>query len=447
MSFHLIPSRKGHICREARGPRQAVRASGLFDRFRAAFMRDSRGTVMMMFSLALPVLLGAAWFAVNLSYIASQRSDLQAAADAAALAAAKQMTLSGQTTATIQQVASNMALANIPASTFLASPDVIGTNVNTAGSSVSVTITRTLAPIMGANFGVFDNVISVTSTAQYKSSPICALILDPSGAAALDLKASSSLSGPGCSVISNSTSSTGITSTSTGAFTTSKTCSAGGYTGNGFSPQPITDCPTVQDPLATRSPPSNVNNACDHTNFKVLFAVQTLQPGVYCGGITISLGVVTFAPGDYIIRGGSLDVAIAAGVSGTGVGFYFTGGATINARALSSVKLSAPSDPNDAMVGLVFWEDPKNSSGAQLTHTIASDFGESLEGTAYFPQGSLHVAGNAKVGHTANYTIIVAHDLTIDQTAQLVLNTNYMSSSVPVPTGVGNTGGQLSISQ
>ena len=99
------------------------------------------------------------------------------------------------------------------------------------------------------------------------------------------------------------------------------------------------------------------------------------------------------------------------------------------------------------MVGLVFWEDPKNSSGAPLTHVIASDYGQNLEGTAYFPQGKLSIGGNAKVGTTSNYTIIVAHDLVVDQSAQLVLNTNYMASAVPVPPGVGNTGGQITLSQ
>lgn len=419
------------------------------DRLRAArrdFRSDIRGGFMVMFSMLLPVMMGAAWVGVNMSYIASQRSELQAAADAAAIAAAKQMTLSGQTAATIQQVATNMAFANMPPSPY-ASVNGVSTSINTGTATVTVGIQRTLAPILGTELGLFSNVINVTSTAQYRSSPICAVILDPTGAAALSVSSKASIAGSGCSLISDSTSLTGVSNTSSGMVTAAKTCSAGGYSGSNFSPLPIQDCPVLADPLASRTPPSNVNNACDHVNYTVIFALQTLQPGIYCGGITIAAGIVKFAPGDYIIRGGSLNVAIAAGISGTDVGFYLTGGATINAQALTALNLTAPSNPADPMVGLVFWEDPKNSSGAPLTHVISSDFGQNLEGTAYFPQGKLSIGGNAKVGHTSNYTIIVARDLVVDQSAQLVLNTNYMGSAVPVPPGVGNTGGQISLSQ
>ena len=63
-------------------------------------------------------------------------------------------------------------------------------------------------------------------------------------------------------------------------------CSAGGYSGRrgvNFSPEPITDCPQIDDPLASREPP--FVGGCDHNNRQVLGGIHTLSPGVYCGGL------------------------------------------------------------------------------------------------------------------------------------------------------------------
>jgi hypothetical protein len=100
------------------------------------------------------------------------------------------------------------------------------------------------------------------------------------------------------------------------------------------------------------------------------------------------------------------------------------------------------------MVGLVFWEDPNNMpAGSAATHKIWSDHAQNLYGTVYFPQGTLNVGGHANIGGLADYTIIVAHDLVVFQSANIVLNANYNASNVPVPTGVGNTMGRVTLTK
>jgi len=393
-----------------------------------------------MFALSLPVLFAACWIAANYALMATQRAEVQAAADVGAVVGAQQFALSQQTVASIQNAAVGMARENLHPTDLAANADVIAADVNLTQSAVTVSITRTLNPLFGENLGVSANVVSASATATTSASPICVLILDPSSAAAFNAFGNSNLSAPGCTIISDSNASTGLSGTTGGAITSAKACSAGGYAGSAFAPQPVTDCPVVQDPLATRQPPPNVNAACDYNNFTFSSSVVALNPGVYCGGISVKKGTATFNPGDYIIRGGGLTINAGGAVQGTDVGFYLTGGAVLDGQPNSGISLSAPSSVSDPMVGLVFWEDRNNMpAGSQATHKIWSNNAQNLHGTVYFPQGILNLGGHANVGSASAYTIIVAYDLVAFQSANVVLNTNYLASPIPAPPGVGNT--------
>jgi hypothetical protein len=102
---------------------------------------------------------------------------------------------------------------------------------------------------------------------------------------------------------------------------------------------------TMTDPLASVSSPSF--SACNHTGYSALLTVATINPGTYCGGITITTSTVTFNPGLYIITGGAHWTG--ATVKGTGVTLFFTkgGGSSYGQlliSTLSTITLSAPTD-------------------------------------------------------------------------------------------------------
>ena len=412
----------------------------------ARFLRANSGSFISAFALALPLILLAAWIAVNFAFLVNERAKVQAAADAAALSAAKQMTLSNVSVASIQQVAIAMASSDLPADPDSTAPDQITATVDTSQNSVTVSIARSVASLF-ADLITPASTISATATAQYKSAPICVLTL-AGGGEAYNSKAASNLTANGCAIISNSTAGDGMAANTSGAVTSTKTCSAGGYSGNSFNPTPITDCPPIADPLAVRTPPPNASASCDHVDFAVSDTVIPLAPGVYCGGISVKHGPAVLSPGDYILRGGGLTINAGGSVQGADVGFYLTGGAVLNAKPNSALSLTAPSSMSDPMVGLVFWEDPNNMpAGQAATHTIDSDNGQNLHGTVYFPQGSLYIGGHANIGSASAYTIIVAQNLVTDQQANIVLNTNYTGSNIPVPTGVGNAGMTPGLSQ
>ena len=52
---------------------------------------------------------------------------------------------------------------------------------------------------------------------------------------------------------------------------------------------------------------------------------ETLNPGVYCGGIKVTGNAkVTFNPGLYVLRGGEFEAGGSSELSGDGVTFFLT---------------------------------------------------------------------------------------------------------------------------
>ena len=82
----------------------------------SAFLRCSRGNIALIFGLMLPVFLFAGGYTVDYAQKVSVKSDLQGVADAAALAAAKEISLANSDPQQIQKIAEIHARQNARAS-------------------------------------------------------------------------------------------------------------------------------------------------------------------------------------------------------------------------------------------------------------------------------------------------------------------------------------------
>jgi hypothetical protein len=210
-----------------------------------------------------------------------------------------------------------------------------------------------------------------------------------------------------------------------------------------YAPAPLTDCPAKGDPIANRTPPTA--GVCDHTKFSVNNFVGAIQPGVYCGGLTI-LGNsnVEFQPGVYVIKDGDMEVLGTSKIFGEKVGFYFIGnGADLFMNDSVDVSLSAPL--TGAMAGVLIWQDPGGKT--VKVFEIASNNVKTLVGTIYLPNGKFLGRANAPVAQSSAYTAIIADKIELLGGVNLVLNTNYGATPVPVPAGLGGSGGQVSLRQ
>ncbi len=208
----------------------------------------------------------------------------------------------------------------------------------------------------------------------------------------------------------------------------------------------LNDCPPVVDPLRTRVAP--VLGSCTSPSRQVITSgMITLNPGTYCGGIEIKgTAKVQFNPGIYIFLNGDLNVWQDAEIRGQNVGFYFRGQSSyFRFRDNALVELTGPKD--GVMSGILLWRDRTNNVADRMagisssaTNAINANRATKLTGTIYLPEGQLYVGAKAPVAAVSDYTVILARKLELFDGPNLVLNTNYAGSDVPVPQDLGPIG-------
>jgi hypothetical protein len=194
----------------------------------------------------------------------------------------------------------------------------------------------------------------------------------------------------------------------------------------------------VADPLASVAAPTY--SGCNQTNYSWsnLSPAQTLNPGVYCGGINIGGGNVTFNPGTYILNGGGLTIQGSnTTVNATGGVFFYNTNSGYTAGSLlmsgqPTVNIKSPS--SGPYQGIFFMQD--HSVCPSTSHAVNGNTNIKINGTIYAhctqPGGSyvaqkLLYTGESTSGY---YSAVVVDKLTINGMSNLVLD----------PTGGQNTG-------
>jgi len=399
--------------------------------------RDRRGSTLTIFSLVGVGSILIAGGAVDYAALSATRSRLQNAADAAALAGAKEFRLGNAAVPMVEQVARTHALASLSEAAGTAGAVSVTPAVDTIAKAVKVTIATSQPTYVLKAFGPSMTEISVSATAKVVGgAPICVIGLDKDAGKTVFLDKSAKLEAPGCSVYSNSTGSGGLEARDDASIKAAFICTAGGKFGAkkaSFTPDPQLDCPALPDPLAARPQPQAAG--CIQTDLVLAGVTTTLMPGTYCGGITIDKGAkVTLSPGVYVIKDGPLIVTGQGSLNGANIGLFLTGkGAKIRFDGPSSVSLSAPKSGN--MAGILMFEDRAAPLGQK--HEITSNDTRMLLGTIYLSRGRLHVAAQSPVADKSAYTIVVANQFSLSEGPTMVLNSDYAGTNIPVPAGVG----------
>ncbi len=406
--------------------------------------RNMKGGIAVSFALSLPLLFGIFGIVTDYALMTRVRSDLQSTADAAALAGAREIPMAmsnvKQVASAVRSFAAYRLAGNSAASVSDLSSLKLSLEVAVIEdfSAVKVTISEAWSPFFMHFFDGSVTPVNVTSQARFVGrNNICVLGLSGSGNAVY-LDKGAKLTGNNCGAFSNSTSRNALQIAGGAVVKAMILCSAGGISVSAsanVTPVPITDCPPVEDPLARRIPPDL--GGCDHYKTVVNSQVLTLQPGVYCGGISLQgNSEVTFEPGIYELRDGGLSASGHAALKGEGVGFYLSGNASpIVFGSGTHVSLTAPTE--GAMAGLLIFEDPRIT--VKMKHRITSDDARVLLGTIYLPVGTLLVDAKQPVADQSAYTAIVAQSLELNGGPNLVLNANYDMTNVPVPAGIAGS--------
>jgi hypothetical protein len=236
----------------------------------------------------------------------------------------------------------------------------------------------------------------------------CVLALDQSASDAVTNNGNAAVDMAGCTVAANSNSASAISFSGSSSLTAYSLWTVGDYNRSGSAVYNLTNPAMthawqISDPYAGLTIPAL--SGCDHNNTSIGSGNVTLEPGIYCGGISIgSQANVTFEPGTYYLDRGDFTVNAGAVVRcncsapGSGTTFVLTSTGTTNQIGTvringgADVVLQAPTDSGYPYPGVLFFQD----RNAPATDTARLNGGSTmtLTGTVYFPAQVTQWNGN-----------------------------------------------------
>lgn len=419
------------------------------------FARDAKGTLAVVMGISAPVVLGVAGIAVDVARYNTSLANLQGLADGAAVVAVQSLLVASSddkvaasaamsfvTTSSDSDSSSDSSSANNQVELIANQKNGdhvdVSVKVDAASSSVKVELSQKWTPMLAHLItGMVETPIVVSAAAQMVGQgKACILGLNSSIDRAVYFSGNAKATGNGCGFFSNSTSTSSMAVANDAVVGAQMLCASGGgevmRQGN-VTPDITEDCPALDDPLAGRPAPSV--GGCDYNNHEINGAGNfTLQANrVYCGGLRIEGSAnVTLESGVYIIKDGPLTLADTASIKGTDVGFFLTGtGTRMNFESGTTVSLEAP--VNGEMAGLLFYEDRSN---APVIHRLGSSNARTLLGTIYLPKSNLDISSAASIGMDSAFTALIVDTLRVREGPNVVLNSNYSATNVPVPAGL-----------
>ena len=409
------------------------------------FLKDTSGSVLIYVGLTSFVFLGFAGLAVDVGHWYASKRTMQSAADAAAIGGVFAVK-KGSDKATIVSMAKNDAALNgydltKGAVVTINNPPLSGPNAGDT-SAIEVIIQQ---PVPGFfSKVVFSGPTNITAraVAGFGSAPVCLMALDPTLNQAMKVNNGTVIAN-GCAVQVNSDDDDDALEVTSGGVLEAESINVvGGYDADGLvSPTPESGAAPISDPLAGMAAPSF--SGCDEDGLHLNSGTETLSPGVYCDGISLSNDVsVTFEPGTYIITGGKFSTSSNVSMQGEGVFFYLDGNKAVLDFSGGDVDFSAPT--TGPYAGMLFYGD--RNTNKNLKHNISGGANIALEGTVYLPLGDLEVTGNGSIGSSdAAWTVLIANELKFGGNGEFVFNSNYGSSDVPVPAALGGASGTIAL--
>jgi Flp pilus assembly protein TadG len=401
-------------------------------------LRDIGGGTAVIFAIAAPALGLLACGAIDLASVGNDRSAMQDAADATALAMAKQLSLS--TASGISSRATDYADAQLGP---IVSNDNVAVTATIGSDNSSVTVT-----VDGRRPSFFGNLlppggwsINTSATASTLGQlPLCVLSSGTGSSNDLLVQNTSLMTASNCLVQANAD-----LAVDSGAQVTAGLAQAAGSATGPISPTPQAGAPTISDPFASVSITPPLLGLCNLLDIVYDVGVNLITPGTHCGNMTVKQGAtVILLPGVHYFAKGVLSMQGNSTLQGSNVVLVFNDDASFNFQDSSSIKLAGRQSGSYA--GFVIATTRTNTN----TFNISSTSARQLEGAVYIPDATLSITGAGdKVADQSAWTVIVAQAIQMTGSPNLVINANYASSVVPVPGGVGDNyaSGKVSLTQ
>jgi hypothetical protein len=86
------------------------------------------------------------------------------------------------------------------------------------------------------------------------------------------------------------------------------------------------------------------------------------------------------------------------------------------------------------MAGILFYGDP--DAPKTRKYKITSNYANNLVGTLYIPRGRFVIDATSPVAEQSAWTALIADQIELFANPNLILNSNYDQTDVPVPQGL-----------
>lgn len=361
------------------------------------YLKSKSGAVLPLAAMMFPVLLGLGGLGTDLSNWMETRRNLQTAADAAAIAGTWEASRGEEDL--VEYAASKEAVSN---GFDITKDGVIETIYDPETRTTTVTISQTADLFLTKILMDEPITTGVTAIAEYKGNDgkFCILSLDEEESQAMTTSGTVDLIMPDCGIAVNSKAEDALQLNGNVEIDVKDIAIVGDYDISGSSATLEYEnmergTAPVPDPYANLEEPTV--GACNYTNHKVTGGgSKTLNPGIYCGGISISgNNTVTFNPGLYILKGGTLKITGGGSITANGVTFFLTNDGTdfanVDISGGKNMTFTAP-DETGEFPGIAFYQD--QDAPTTGTNGITGTSNVYVDGVMYFPNQELNFGGN-----------------------------------------------------
>lgn len=392
-----------------------------------ALKRGQRGQLAMITALvALPMSV-AVVFAAELTALSGERSKMQAAVDAAALAGARDIGVSGGEERDIkgytEQFAKELTNQTIPhvKTTFKAE--------QLADGAVRIDGVGTRNSFFGNMIPKGGFVIKVRAEGEALSKrPLCVVGTGSSDVKrAIDATEQSRILAPNCLIHSNAD----MELSDKAVIDAGSIQASGSAEGDGYSPEADEGALVLRDPFQSRQ--IYRSNHCKGIEETREFSKGETNegPGVFQRArIVRGTAKMKLKPGVYYLCQ-PWTIEGSGSLTGDNVVLIFENGAL---TATGDAKVNLTGRRTGDWAGFVLVSDRKNEADTILS----SQFVDKLLGIIYLPNGDLFINAKGDVAEDSLWSVVIARNIALAGSSNLVINDNYEGSGVPVPKGVGN---------
>ncbi|RZV39964.1 MAG: hypothetical protein EX271_10390 [Acidimicrobiales bacterium] len=402
---------------------------GVTIKFFDKFMLDESGATLPLFTIAVPMVIGAMAVSIEAGYWYKSKSDKQLIVDMAAYAGAMELIDSDSDTAKILAELDALHNGYDPdlGTITINNPPLSGSNTNDTAIEVIITQkgNQYFSKIFGANRITYRN----RAVAElFRGSDACVLALNETVSGAFTATGSTNVSLDKCAIGVNS----GHAEAAEfgGSSSTIAECLSvvGGVYGaenaNFACGTPLTNAREIEDPYEDIAAPNLDDYPTCTEEVDTGDDNVSMSGGRYCKNINLKGTALLDSDSTYIFDGIDVKfIGAASNMVGTGVTLVLMNGATLsNVNGGSNITISAPTA--GTYQGIAIYSDPVTQT-ADEDVKINGGSSTSIEGLLYFPTQNLEFSGNTTGANAC--TVVVAN--TIQLTGNSGLTTSGCENS------------------